>query len=363
MATPNKFLLNREIDDRGYGEWLLKDPYQRLYGPSNISVIDRGMQAPQFNPSPLPNSTNKASVIPAVVSRVPSIPSGSNSPFSTFADPNSFLGRPFLPALGQAISDFGQTAMRAITPQTTTPPSTLAGVTIPPVGAAAPNLNPFPFLASLNPLGNRPLIRNDYGERPVATPQVVPQLPSGATSYGASRTTQATPVPLPTFPSQASVGSSMVSAVAPTLPTAPQPSPIIPTPPSDGRFKFTFQGAEPMSERRGTIMATPEQLTNLASRQTAYEGRTPEQQAALLANIRKTGAGIRKNIASNQINSFVNRPEPTPTYTTFSRAPIKAPTNMFGQPIQSWANIYAKSSEENESALARMGRGTRGFGV
>lgn len=281
------------------------------------------------------------------------------NPFSPFADSNSFLGRPFLPALGQAISDFGQTTMRAITPQTTTPPSTLAGVTIPPAGAAAPNLNPFPFLASLNPLGNRPLIRTDYGERPVAQPQVVPQLPSGATSYGASRTTQVTPVPLPTFPSQASVGSSMVSAVAPTLPTAPQPSPILPTPPSDGRFKFTFQGAEPMSERRGTIMATPEQLTNLASRQTAYEGRTPEQQAALLANIRKTGAGIKERIASSQINSFRNRPESTPTYTTPSGAPIKAPTNMFGRPNASFTEIYGERSPVNEAALARMGRGTR----
>jgi hypothetical protein len=84
--------------------------------------------------------------------------------------------------------------------------------------------------------------------------------------------------------------------------------------------------------------------------------RTPEQQQALLAKMRQTGAGIREGIASSARDSFENR-QPSKLYTTPSGAAMAAPTNMFGEPIASWKNIYEKSSAANEAALASI-RGT-----
>lgn len=49
------------------------------------------------------------------------------------------------------------------------------------------------------------------------------------------------------------------------------------------------KGLIPTAVREGTIYATPQQLANLNARTTAFEGRTPEQQQALLAQMREAG--------------------------------------------------------------------------
>lgn len=262
-----------------------------------------------------------------------------NNPFSSFADPNSFLGQPILPRIGQAVSDIGRTAIRAVTPPVNTPPPTLAGVSVPPAGASAASTNPLPFLASLNPFGNRPLIRTDFGERPATTARVTPQLPSGDTSYGMAAT-PAIPVPLPTFPSQAAVGASMVTAPTPPLPTVAQPTPI----PSGQQRSDT-------AVRYGTISATPQQLENLNARTTAYEGRTPEQQQALLAQVRANGA----NLAQTMQNFAQSRiPE-------VARVNLPAPQGRFGQALTGLfpqsTEAVAQRQEVAQSTLAGTGFG------
>jgi hypothetical protein len=273
----------------------------------------------------------------------------------------TILGRPLFPSqqvTGDFLRGVGRSVAQALTPAAGTPPATMAGVSIPPAGAS------FSQLQYKGPLlGTGPMfgLRGEQQPAPQPARQPYNYGPYAATMGLPSFDVTKTQTPFNQYSAAAPQQISSALAMPPSgQAQAPsQPAPIITTPPSDGRFKFTFQGAEPMSERRGTIMATPEQLTNLNARTTAYEGRTPEQQAALLANIRKTGAGIREDIASSQINSFVNRTEPNPTYTTPSGAPIKAPTNMFGRPNASFTGIYGERSPVNEAALARMGRGTR----
>lgn len=254
-----------------------------------------------------------------------------NNPFSTFADPNSFLGQPFLPRVGQAISNIGRAAISAVTPPANTPPPTLAGVSIPPAGASAASVNPLPFLSSLNPLGNRPLIRTDFGERPVAPSQAVPQLPSGATNYGMASASPAIPVPLPAFPSQAAVGSSMITAPTPSLPAVAQPLPTSVAPIGQPRIDTAV--------RYGTISATPQQLENLNARDTAYVGRTPAEQQALIAQMRERGAALAQQ-RTQTMQRFAESRIP-------NRGEMPAPQGRFGQPL---ADLFPRSREAMNQA-------------
>lgn len=120
------------------------------------------------------------------------------------------------------------------------------------------------------------------------------------------------------------------------------------------------QGRIPMATPYGTMYATEQQASNAMTPRTfAQQGsRTPEQQQALLAQVRQNGQNIASDYLKTMATFAQDRRENTPTYTTFSGASIKAPTNMFGQPIASWAKIYEKSSAANEAAIA----GIRGKG-
>jgi hypothetical protein len=89
------------------------------------------------------------------------------------------------------------------------------------------------------------------------------------------------------------------------------------------------------------------------AKQTGTMPRTPQQQQELLARMRTQGATIRESIASNARDSFGTK-TPAQKYTTPSGSSIVAPTNMFGQPIQSFSDVYAARSPINEAALARM---------
>ena len=108
----------------------------------------------------------------------------------------------------------------------------------------------------------------------------------------------------------------------------------------------------------GSTTLNPEQQTQRfqASQQAEQMGtmpRTPQQQQELLARMRTQGATIREGIASNARDSFGTK-TPVQKYTTPSGSSIVAPTNMFGQPIQSFSDVYAARSPINEAALARM---------
>lgn len=64
------------------------------------------------------------------------------------------------------------------------------------------------------------------------------------------------------------------------------------------------RGLTPIQTPRGTIYASAEQEKNLASRSTAYEGRTPEQQQALLAQMRQKGATLSRQSVDRQEEFF-----------------------------------------------------------
>jgi hypothetical protein len=113
----------------------------------------------------------------------------------------------------------------------------------------------------------------------------------------------------------------------------------------------------------GTASTTlnPEQQ---AQRFQASQGvRTPEQQQALLAQMRTQGSQIRERIATAR-DSFENR-TPSRLYTTPAGAAIAAPTNMYGQPIADFQQRYAQREERmadrGRSSVATLG--AMGFGA
>ena len=114
---------------------------------------------------------------------------GVENPYSSFADPNSFLGQPFLPRLGRALSGMFSSMGQTMGAN----PPTFAGVRPIPQGAQAPNLNPVPFLQSLNPFANTPLVRGTpavsvlsgaFPQQPEAPTPTIPTLPSGTPRLG-----------------------------------------------------------------------------------------------------------------------------------------------------------------------------------
>lgn len=169
--------------------------------------------------------------------------------------------------------------------------------------------------------------------------------------------------------------SSMVSGVregdlsgfSPYNQTVPSMGGLTQAPPMAPATNAITSFGNPMASRTerietpyGTATTTlnPEQQAfRFQARQQAEQSgtmpRTPQQQQDLLARMRTQGAAIRESIASNARDSFGTK-TPAQTYTTPSGSSIVAPTNMFGQPIQSFSDVYAARSPINESALARM---------
>lgn len=119
------------------------------------------------------------------------------------------------------------------------------------------------------------------------------------------------------------------------------------------------QGRQEIQTPYGTIYATAEQASNMMTPRTlAQQGsRTSEQQQALIAQMRFQGADtMRKNIAENQRIVDERRANPQ-MYTTPLGNAISAPTNMYGQPIKSWTDVYKTAGTANEAKLAKTGRG------
>jgi hypothetical protein len=119
------------------------------------------------------------------------------------------------------------------------------------------------------------------------------------------------------------------------------------------------RGLQPIQTPRGTLYATEQQASNMMTPRTlAQQGtRTPEQQQALLAQMRQAGAKIAQDYTQTMQTFAAERRANPQSYTTPSGNRIAAPTNMFGQPIASWQKTYEAAGKANEAALARMGRG------
>jgi hypothetical protein len=208
-------------------------------------------------------------------------------------------------------------------------------------GLSVQNFNPFPFLASLNPLAGTPLVqasRMQRGEvqQPVARAAT---LPSGAIMTGGSSDIYPTQRTTPSFPiafdvtktqtpfSQFSASTpQQITRTAPQQMQVPTQAPIFPTKPQEPRIDTAV--------REGTISATPQQLANFNARDTAFEGRTPEQQQALLAQVRASGA----RLAAQQTETMRNFAESRGA--RFASMP--APQGRFGQPL---TGLFPQSTE------------------
>ena len=101
------------------------------------------------------------------------------------------------------------------------------------------------------------------------------------------------------------------------------------------------QGRVASALRTGTVYATPEQLANLNARDTAYVGRTPAEQQALLAQVRANGA---KLAAKQTMRNFADSRIP-------NRKEMPAPQGRYGQPL---TNLFPRSREAMNQARATV---------
>jgi hypothetical protein len=170
------------------------------------------------------------------------------------------------------------------------------------------------------------------------------------------------------MPSAAAVGQNLVTQQPirnPVLPATLTQNRVIPeTAPSIAPIQTPYGTVYASNQRQQQGM--PTQAETFASRTTAFTTgtRTPEQQQALLAQIRQNGANIRERIASSARESFENR-QPSRLYTTPSGSAIAAPTNMFGQPIADFQQRYAQREErmDGQRASSIAALGATGFGA
>lgn len=232
------------------------------------------------------------------------------------------LGRPLFPSTqrtGEILQGLGRSLTNAITPSAGTPPATMAGVSIPPAGAS---------LGQLQFTG--PLINTSRFDQ-----QAAPQPSQSAQptfDYGTFAATRGLPTFDVTKTQTPSAAQSQINAGILTGQNRPSSFSVSAQQPF--AVKQPVQPRIDTAVREGTISATPQQLANLNARTTAFEGRTPEQQQALLAQMRERGAAL----AAQQ----------TETMKTFAEsrgarfAPMPAPQGRFGQPL---TGLFPQSKE------------------
>jgi hypothetical protein len=165
-----------------------------------------------------------------------------------------------------------------------------------------------------------PLVRTDYG----LPPSERPEFRDPAMQWDARQTrTASAPIPLPTMPSAVSVGQNLVTQ-------QPIRNPVLPATLTQNRvIPETAPSVAPIQTPYGTIYASnqrqqqgmPTQAETFASRTTAFTTgtRTPEQQQALLAQMRERGRSIAQNytqtmgqFAESTIPETVRRFNPAP---------------------------------------------------
>lgn len=281
---------------------------------------------------------------------------GVENPYSSFADPNSFLGQPLLPRLGRALSgmfsSMGQT-MGANPPMP-------AGVRPIPQGAQAPNLNPVPFLQSLNPFANTPLIGGAaQGRGPLKEPQtpVTPTFPSGRPIGGFDIYSTVPQMP-PTIPSQ----PAQVAAVNPRPATAddldafygrgayaPQPTtPVAPATPQRVGVRTAYgmvyptRGQDESGRSLDQTAAAQRlaQMPKMGARLAAVGEQLTQQDR--LARARQGGREMAKRIAKANEDYFASQrggPQPQQRAAAQSRTAQRTRPTTGGQTAQrSWSN-------------------------
>jgi len=186
----------------------------------------------------------------------------------------TILGRPLFPS-SEKLKEYGRTIAEAFTPAAGTPPPTMAGVTVPPAGASLSQLQ---FKGPL--LGTGPM----FGLRgtPAPTPQPEP-VKTDIGAYAATRFPFSFDVAKTQTPSmqQPNIAALTGGAQPPTFTPTTQ-APIMP--PKEPR--------QMIQTPYGTIYATAGQKQSFESNRNIYEGRTPAEQQALLAQMRQKGGAM-----------------------------------------------------------------------
>jgi hypothetical protein len=119
------------------------------------------------------------------------------------------------------------------------------------------------------------------------------------------------------------------------------------------------QGRRAIQTPYGTIYATQQQEENMQAPRTAAQqsSRSPAEQQALLAQMRRQGASIAQNYTQTMQNFAAQSAVP-------SGIPMTPPTNRFGQPIPDFQQSYARRNEQNvdrgRTLLSTLG--STGFG-
>ena len=265
------------------------------------------------------------------------------NPYSSFADPNSFLGQPFLPRLGRALSGMFSSMGRSMA---NTPP-TMAGVRPIPEGVSAPNLNPVPFLQSLNPLANRPLIGGAaQGRGPLKEPPtpVTPTFPSGRPIGGFDIYSTVPQMP-PTVPSQ----QAQVAAVNPRPATA------------DDLDAFYGRGAYAPQPTTPATPATPQRVGVRTAYGMVYPTSGQEAAAQRLAQMPKMGArlaAVREQLNQQaRIDKIRQGGGPQPQQRT-ALTPRVNP--VLQQPMRASAPAMPQQQAAAQSRTAQRARPTTG---
>jgi len=182
------------------------------------------------------------------------------------------------------------------------------------------------------PMPRGPLVRTDYGLPPSERPDYRnPAMQWDARQPQAQRTANAPiQVPLPTAISPTSVGQNLVTQQSlrnPVLPLTLTQNRVIPeTSPSVREIQTPYGSV--FASNAPQQQGMPTQAQSFASRATAYEGRTPEQQQALLAQVRQSGRNIAQGYRST-MNEFARSTIPQ----TLRDREMPAPQGRIGQPL------------------------------
>jgi hypothetical protein len=110
------------------------------------------------------------------------------------------------------------------------------------------------------------------------------------------------------------------------------------------------QGKTEIKTPRGSMWATPEQAAAMATPRTAGQqsSRSPDEQQALLDNIRKNAPALNQQRTDWVMNTIQQRRENPTTYTTPSGMSAAVPTNRFGEPLKAWMDQLGKEGRLND---------------
>lgn len=278
--------------------------------------------------------------------------------YSSFSDPNSFLGQPLIPRVASAVASGAGTMARA-EDQFRTNVTNAAQRGISNLGRLATTIGgalTFPIRAAQEAIGGTPLIAGSALGRtpqPTTPPPSVPAFPSGTGGIYSPVAPFAPTIPPAPEVAQPTRSLSPRPATADDLDAfyrrgayAPQPTPQVVQPAQRTTIQTPY----------GTISATAEQAANMNRPRTVEQqsSRSPAEQQALLAQVRQNAANLNRQrtqfvesgIAAGRERSRAMRgATPVPT-ATGSVASGFMPSSFSGGPQPNQSTLLSPATED-----------------